>query len=299
MVGPLRAIACALLALALCAPAAAGDRLRVAASFTILADLARTVAGDDAAVRTLTPVGAEVHEWELTARNFVTLEQTDLVLHNGYGLEQWMAQVRATVAEGTPVVAVAEATEYPTRAIVTGDLQGDPDPHLWMDPRAAAAYLEVIAEAMAERDPDRAEGYHRRAAEGAERLQALHEALTETLAAIPAENRTLITSEAAFLYFADAYDFHHTGIWGSNAEEEGTPRQMARVTDLVRDRQPPALFWESTISDRYVRGLSRDTGIPVAGPLYVDSLSGTDGAAPDYAALMRHNAGLLVEHLGP
>ena len=293
-----------LLALAVAvAPASAfgsnDDRPRVAVTFSILADLARDVAGDDARVTSLTPVGAEVHEWELTARNFAALEDADIVFYNGYNLEQWMGQVRATAGEATPILAVAERSEWSTLPIVTGDMEGDPDPHLWMDPRAAAAYARVMADALAELVPEKADAFHERANTLESDLQALHDELTEMLEAIPEDDRTLVTSEAAFLYFAEAYGFEHTGIWGTNSEEEGTPRQVAEVTDFIRERQPRSLFWESTISDRHVRGISGDTGIPYHGPLYVDSLSAPDGDAGTYTAMMRYNARMLVDKLAP
>ncbi len=266
---------------------------KVVATFSILGDLVAQVGGDDIHLVTLTPPGAEVHEWELTPNNFIALEDAELVFYNGYQLEQWMRQVHATVGNQAPLIPLAEASEYPTLPIVTGDYSGEPDPHLWMDPRAAAAYVQVIAEALAELHPDAADNFHSRAEKAREMLAALHKEITETLADIPEEQRLLITSEAAFIYFADAYDFRHDGIWGTNAETEGSPQQMMRIIDLVNEMQPAALFWESTISDRYVSSIASDTGLAVAGPLYVDSLSEPDGEAADYVSLMRHNASLI------
>jgi len=274
-----------------------GERPQVVATFSILGGLAREVAGDDVEIKVLTPVGAEVHEWELIPNNFMALEQADLVLYNGYQLEQWMGQVRATVGEGVPVVPVAEESGFETRPIVTGDFEGDPDPHLWMDPRASAEYARVIARSLAEIRPEKADAFESRAEDLADRLHALHEELTEELAGIPEGQRLLITSEAAFVYFADAYDFVHDGVWGTNAETEGSPRQIMRIVDLVREMEPRAIFWESTISDRHVRSVADDTGVQVAGPLYVDSLGEEGSGAEDYFSLMRHNARLLTEHL--
>ncbi|MBD3897846.1 zinc ABC transporter substrate-binding protein [Halomonas sp. ML-15] len=272
--------------------------LKVATTFSVLGDLVERVAGDDADVTTLTPVGAEVHEWELVPSNFVDLEQADLVFYNGYGLEQWIAQVESSVGDEVPVIAVAEASGYDTQPIVTGDLAGEPDPHLWMDPRASAEYARVIATALGEAKPEAAEAFEARGEALAESLDALHAEILEALADIPTEQRLLITSEAAFIYFADAFDFEHDGIWGTNAEEEGTPRQLMRIVDLIEERQPAAIFWESTISDRHVRSVADETGVVIAGPLYVDSTSAADGEAPDYDAMLRHNAALLSEALG-
>lgn len=272
--------------------------LRVVATFSVIGDLVREVAGDEVEVSVLTPVGAEVHEWELIPSNFIAIERADIVFYNGYGLEQWINQVNATVGSDVPVVALAEASGYATQPIATGEYAGDIDPHMWMDPRAAAEYARVIAETLAEARPETADAFHERAEALQESLHALHDELQETLAAIPEERRLLITSEAAFVYFADAFGFEHDGIWGTNAEEEGSPRQIMRIVDLIEEKQPSAIFWESTISDRHVRSVAKETQVEIAGPLYVDSLSEPDGDAPDYVGMLRHNVRLLRDTLG-
>ncbi|UYO74299.1 zinc ABC transporter substrate-binding protein [Halomonas qinghailakensis] len=271
--------------------------INIAVTFSVLGDLVKGVAGEDASVTVLTPVNAEVHEWELTPDNFAALEDADVVFYNGYQLEQWMRQVEATVTEDVPIVAVAEASEYPTQSIVTGEMEGDIDPHLWMDPRAAGAYVQAIANVLEDSLPQKADAIQQRAAELKNQLHELHVELQEALEVIPEDRRVLLSSEAAFLYFSDAYHFEHDGIWGTNSETEGSPRQLMRVIDMINERQPAALFWESTISDRHVTSIARDTGLPVAGPLYVDSLSEPDGEAADYFSMQRHNVELLRRYL--
>lgn len=267
--------------------------INVVATFSVLGDLVAKVAGDDAHVSVLTPINAEVHEWELTPDNFAALEDADIVFYNGYQLEQWMRQVEATTQDDVALIPVAEASEYPVQYIAIGDMQGDVDPHLWTDPRAAIAYVQVIASELESLLPEQAEGIEARAEALTAELQDLHAELQKALSDIPEERRVLLSSEAAFLYFSDAYGFEHDGIWGNNAETEGSPRQLMRVIDMINERQPAAIFWESTISDRYVSSLAEDTGIPVAGPLYVDSLSEPDGEAGDYFAMLRHNVAML------
>ncbi len=284
-----------------CAPGWQGDpdddRVRVVTSFSVIEDLARGVAGERALVRGLAPVGAEVHEWELLPRNFVDLEGADIVFINGLGLEQWLEQLRATLPAGVPLVALAEEIEREAIPIQQGELRGGPDPHVWMDPRAAAEFAEIIRDRLIELDPEGEEDYRTNASAVLEELEALHDELAGTFARLPPERRLLITSEAAFLYFADTYGFQHAGIWGNNAEEEGTPRQVAGIVDLIRETRPAALFWESTITDRYVRGIAEDTRLPVAGPLYVDSLGRAGTGAESYVAMMRQNARVIMEAL--
>lgn len=271
--------------------------LNVVVTFSVLGDLVKKVAGEDAQVSVLTPVNSEVHEWELAPDNFAAVESADVVFYNGYQLEQWMRQVASTVTPDTPLVAVAEASDYPTQLIMNGEMEGDVDPHMWMDPRAAVAYVQVIADSLEELMPHQAEGIQQRASTLEKQLQDLYVELQAEVDTIPKEQRVLLSSEAAFLYFADAFDFEHDGIWGNNAETEGSPRQLMRIIDIINQHQPAALFWESTISDRHVTSIARDTGLNVAGPLYVDSLSRPDGEAADYFAMLRHNVELMRRYL--
>jgi len=275
----------------------AQDRPTVVVSFSILEDFVTQVAGEHAQVVSLTPRGAEVHEYELRPGDFRALERAALVFYNGLDLEQWMGQVRAVVGTGVPVLAVAEHAAVETLPIIAGEYRGRPDPHVWMDPRRAGAMVAVIADHLAELLPEQAESLRANADTYRAELKALYRDMTETLAAIPAERRVLISSEAAFVYFAEAFDFFHDAIWGSNAETEGSPRQIMRITDLIRERQPPALFWESTVSSRQVAGISADTGVPVRGPLFVDSLGAPGSPAATYVGMMRENLRLLKEVL--
>ncbi len=293
----------AVLLLSGCHPGAeqrsASDRPIIVTTFTILQDLVQTVVGDVAEVRTITPIGGEVHEWELIPSNFAAIEDAELIFYNGFGLEEWMRQVRATARPGVAIVAVAENSGYPTLPIRIGELEGRPDPHLWMSPTAAMAYVEVIRDALSEWRPDQAEDFVARATAAITHLAELQEEVRELLAPIPREQRVLITSEAAFLYFADAFDFEHDAIWGSNDEEEGTPRQIARIIDIIRAQQIPVAFYESTISDRHVRSVAEETGIRVAGPLFVDSLGPANSGVTSYGELLLHNARLISQELRP
>ncbi|MFW5995236.1 MAG: metal ABC transporter solute-binding protein, Zn/Mn family [Spirochaetia bacterium] len=303
------AVFAAVLVLSTAAPLCAGgqseasdengaDRPVVTTTFTIIEDFASRVAGEEAEVRNLTPAGAEVHEYELRPQDFVNLEEADIVFYNGFDIEQWIRQVREVASGNAKIVPVAERADVSTISIQMGEYEGRPDPHLWMDPGRAIGYVEVIRDELSDLDPESADAYERNAAEYIAELEQLEDELHETLSVIPENRRILITSEEAFLYFASAFDFEHQGIWGTNHEDEGTPEQLARVIDLVRERRPPAVFWESTISDRHVRSVASDTGVRVAGPLYVDSISASDPEVSDYASLLRANVRLLVEEFG-
>lgn len=293
----LRRLFIVVLAALMSSPGWAQDRPVVVVTFSILEDLAATVAGDHAEIVSLTPRGAEVHEYELRPRDFRALEQARVVFYNGLELEQWMGQVRAVVGADVPVVSVAVESGVETLPIVSGDFRGQADPHAWMDPRRAGEYALAIARQLATVIPEQASTFDANARAYREELDELYREMVAALGAIPPERRVLISSEAAFVYFAEAFDFLHDGIWGNNAESEGAPRQLMRIIDLIDQHQPPALFWESTVSSRTVESVSADTGVPYDGPLYVDSLGELGTPAESYRGMMRENVRVLRDAL--
>ncbi|WP_203594566.1 metal ABC transporter solute-binding protein, Zn/Mn family [Wenzhouxiangella limi] len=275
----------------------AQDRPTVVVTFSVLEDFVARVAGEHAEIVSLTPRGAEVHEYELRPGDFRALEQAELVFYNGLELEQWMGQVRAVVGADVAVVSVAAESGVETLPIVSGDYRGQADPHAWMDPRRAGEYVVAIAGELSRVIPDRASTFRANAKAYREELDDLYREMADALDVIPPERRVLISSEAAFVYFAEAFDFLHDGIWGNNAESEGAPRQLMRIIDLIDQRRPPALFWESTVSSRTVESVSADTGVPYDGPLYVDSLGEVGTPAGSYRGMMRENVRVLRDAL--
>lgn len=297
-----RYIAPCITALLLLAVGCSADRQEnsaplVVTSFTIIQDLADMVGGERTDIRSLSPAGAEVHEWELVPQNFADIENAALILYNGWDIEQWLPQVEAAATAGTPLIPVAERIESAPLPIRIGDLSGTPDPHMWMDPRLAAEYLNVIRDELIGIDPEGAELYRRNTEEAQAQLSALYEEMQTELSPIPADRRVLVSSEAAFQYFAAAFDFSANAIWGSNTEGEGSPRQLARITGIIRDNSIPVVFYESTTGDRHARNVASETGIGTAGPLYTDSLGTSPEGTDSYIAMQRHNVRLLTEHL--
>lgn len=277
--------------------AVAQERLVVSSSFSIVHDLVQQVGGDQIDHRLIVPIGAEVHEWELVPRNFVDLEETDVFFFNGLNLEEWLPQAEAVLDQRSLLVPLGEVADISYLQIVIGEQRGDIDPHVWMNPLHVISYVQVIADVLSEMDPDHEPYYRSNAERYQNELRALDEELKAAFADIPAQRRILITSEAAFLYFAEAYGFLHDGIWGTNAEEEGTPQQIVRILDVIQEYEPAAIFWESTISDRYVQAVADDTGLQVRGPLFVDSLGAPGTPGDSYLRLMRHNGDLVASAL--
>lgn len=274
----------------------ADARLVVVATFTVLADVAAVVGGDDVVVGSVTGPGMNVHGYEPTPDDLRRAAEADLVVANGLGLETWLHDLIDPL--GVPVVVVGDAVDpLPIHgsASETGGLAHNP--HAWMSPRAGQAYVRAVADALAAADPANADDYAARADDLVAELTDLERDLTAAVAALPQDRRVLVTCEGAFSYLARDVGLREAYLWPVNAERQGTPRQAARVIDTVREAQVPAVFCEWTVPPTAQQQVARETGARYAGELYVDSLTGPDGPVPTYLDLLRYDAALIAEGL--
>jgi manganese/iron transport system substrate-binding protein len=274
---------------------AEGDEFKVVTTFTIIADIARNVAGDAAVVESITRAGAEIHDYQPTPRDIVRAQDADLVLWNGMNLERWFEQFFDNL-EDVPQAVVSEGVE--PIGIGEGPYSGKPNPHAWMSPANALIYVENIREAFVEHDPENAEIYNANAAAYAEKIRALDAPLRQRLAQIPEAQRWLVTSEGAFSYLARDYGMQELYLWPINADQQGTPQQVRRVIDLVREHEIPVVFSESTVSDKPARQVAKETGAAYGGVLYVDSLSEADGPVPDFLTLLETTVDTIATGFG-
>ncbi|MGE0502646.1 MAG: metal ABC transporter substrate-binding protein [Rhizobiaceae bacterium] len=269
---------------ALAAPAAAQDRLKVVTTFTIIADMARNVAGDAADVESVTKPGAEIHNYQPTPGDLLRAQDADLILWNGLNLELWFERFFRNLRD-VPSVVVSDGVE--PMGIAEGPYAGKPNPHAWMSPEAAVIYVENIRRAMSERDPANAATYEANAAAYVEKIRATVGPIKARIDAIPEAERWLVTSEGAFSYLARDFGLKELFIWPINADQQGTPQQVRKVIDAVREHGITVVFSESTVSPDPAMQIARETGIHYGGVLYVDSLSEADGPVPTYLDLMR------------
>jgi len=294
-------VAVALLAIALTAgatPALAQPQnkpFRVVTTFTVIQDIAQNVAGDKAIVESITKPGAEIHDYQPTPLDIVKAQAADLVLWNGFNLERWFERFFDNVKD-VPLAVVTEGIE--PVGITEGPYSGKPNPHAWMSPSNALIYVENIRKALVKFDPKNADAYNRNAADYSAKIRALDEPLRKRLAAIPENQRWLVTSEGAFSYLARDYGLKEAYLWPINADEQGTPKQVRRVIDLVRKHKIPVVFSESTISDRAAKQVARETGAKYGGVLYVDSLSAENGPVPSYLDLLKVTVETIAKGFG-
>lgn len=290
----------ALLAVALLAgmapfAAVAQEKFKVVTTFTIIADIARNVAGDAAVVESITKPGAEIHGYQPGPRDIVRAQGANLVLWNGMNLEQWFVKFFDNVKD-VPQVVVSDGVE--PMSIGEGPYTGKPNPHAWMSPANALIYVENIRKALGQYDPANAATYDANAAAYVEQIKALDAPLRARLDLIPAEQRWLVTSEGAFSYLTRDYGMKELYLWPINADQQGTPQQVRKVIDAVRANKIPVVFSESTVSDKPAKQVAKETGAAYGGILYVDSLSEADGPTPTYLKLLEVTVDTIAKGFG-
>lgn len=291
----LRRAALLLLALLAAIAAPAAEKKRVVTTFTILADMAREVAGDHLIVESITKPGAEIHGYEPTPGDIVRAQKADLVLWNGLNLERWFEQFFGNLRD-VPGVLLTEGVE--PVGIGEGPYTGKPNPHAWMSLTNAKIYVENIRRAFVRLDPANAAAYDANAAAYSAKFDALAVRLKHRLERVPADQRWLVSSEGAFSYLTRDFGLRELYLWPINADQQGTPQQVQKVIDRVRTHGIPVVFSESTVSDKPMRQVARETGARYGGVLYVDSLTGPEGPAPTYLRLMEHNVETILHGFG-
>ena len=274
-------IACILV---LATTSAQAEKFKVVTSFTVIADMARNVAGDTAVVESITKAGAEIHGYQPTPRDIIRAQDADLILWNGLNLELWFEQFfrnlkdipSATLTDGIEPMSIAE-----------GEYLDKPNPHAWMGLTNALIYVDNIQNAFSIHDPDNADAYKANAVAYKKRIKAAIAPLKETILAVPEHKRWLVTCEGAFSYLIRDFEMKELYLWPMNADQHGTPQQVRKVIDGVRKNNIPAVFCESTVSQSPAQQVARETGAAYGGVLYVDSLTEADGIVPTYVDLLR------------
>lgn len=281
----------ALLTTLMTASGYAAEKFKVVTTFTVIADMAKNVAGDAAEVTSITKPGAEIHEYQPTPGDIKRAQGAQLIMANGLNLERWFQRFYQHL-DGVPEVVVSAGIE--PMGIGEGPYNGKPNPHAWMSPDNALIYVDNIRDALVKYDPAHAETYRQNAAAYKQKITSALDPLRQQIADIPAEKRWMVTSEGAFSYLARDLGMKELYLWPINADQQGTPQQVRKVIDQVRKNAIPAVFSESTVSDKPARQVARETGAHYGGVLYVDSLSNAQGPVPTYLDLLRVTTETLV-----
>ncbi|NKX50409.1 zinc ABC transporter solute-binding protein, partial [Arthrobacter deserti] len=225
------------------APKSEDPRPLVLTTFTVLADMARTIGGGHVRVESITKVGAEIHGYEPTPSDLVKAQEADLILDNGLGLERWFERFLASLP--APHAVLSEGVDPVD--IRSGDYEGKPNPHAWMSPLAARTYVDNTAKALGRLAPAHPADFR---AIGERYKGQLDKVMEELTAAFddPRSARALVTCEGAFSYLARDAGLAEAFLWPVNSDAEGTPHQIKDAISFVQEHRTPAVFCESTVN---------------------------------------------------
>jgi zinc/manganese transport system substrate-binding protein len=293
----LNRIAFVLLLAALATPAAAQEKLKVVATFSIIADFIRQVGGDRVAVTALVGPNGDAHVYQPSPTDAKTLADAKLVVANGLGFEGWMA--RLVKASGTRAPMIVATKGVKPRKAADDHGHGDADPHAWQSVANAKAYVANIRDALMDADPAGNTAYEANATAYLAKLDALDAEIRATVEKIPAERRRIITTHDAFGYFAAAYGMEFIAPEGVSADSEPSAKDVAKIIGQVKRQKIPAVFMENISDPRLMQQIARATGAKIGGTLYSDALSEPGGPAASTIDMMRSNVRELSEALAP
>lgn len=278
--------------------------LSVVATTGMIGDLARAVGGEHVRVQTLLGEGTDPHLHTPTRADVVALNSAELIFYNGLQLEARMGNVLARMERrGRPVVAVAERVHELGRYTLLLEDEDEYDPHLWMDVQAWKLVLEVITDSLIALRPGQAEDFRANAVAFAARMDSLDAYAREVLGSIPEGQRVLVTAHDAFGYLGRAYGLEVRGIQGISTDSEAGVRDIENLVNFLVERQIPAIFIETSVSDRNVRAViegARAKGhrVVIGGELFSDAMGAAGTREGTYLGMIEHNVSTIARALG-
>ena len=277
------------------------SKLNVVATNSIIADITKNIAGDKINLHSIVPVGQDPHEYEPLPEDVKKTSQADLIFYNGINLETggnaWFTKLveNAKKKENKDYYAVSEGVDV---IYLEGQSEkGKEDPHAWLNLENGIIYAQNIAKRLSEKDPANKETYEKNLKAYVEKLSALDKEAKEKFNNIPEEKKMIVTSEGCFKYFSKAYGVPSAYIWEINTEEEGTPDQIKSLVEKLRKTKVPSLFVESSVDDRPMKTVSKDTNIPIYAKIFTDSVAEKGEEGDSYYSMMKYNLEKIAEGL--
>ena len=277
------------------------SKLNVVATNSIIADITKNIAGDKINLHSIVPVGQDPHEYEPLPEDVKKTSKADLIFYNGINLETggnaWFTKLveNAKKKENKDYYAVSDGIDV---IYLEGQSEkGKEDPHAWLNLENGIIYAQNIAKRLIEKDPDNKATYEKNLKAYVEKLTALDKEAKEKFNNIPEEKKMIVTSEGCFKYFSKAYNVPSAYIWEINTEEEGTPDQIKSLVEKLRKTKVPSLFVESSVDDRPMKTVSKDTNIPIHAKIFTDSIADEGEEGDSYYSMMKYNLDKISEGL--
>ncbi|ERK58228.1 manganese ABC transporter substrate-binding lipoprotein [Gemella bergeri ATCC 700627] len=276
-------------------------KLKVVATNSIIADITKNIAGDKIDLHSIVPVGQDPHEYEPLPDDVKKTSEANLIFYNGINLETggnaWFTKLvkNANKTENKDYYAVSDGVEV---IYLEGkNEKGKEDPHAWLNLENGMIYAKNIAKQLIEKDPKNKDFYEQNLKNYLEKLTKLDNEAKDKFNNIPTEKKMIVTSEGCFKYFSKAYNVPSAYIWEINTEEEGTPEQIKALVEKLRKTKTPSLFVESSVDDRPMKTVSKDTNIPIYAKIFTDSVAEKGERGDSYYDMMKWNLDKISEGL--
>lgn len=284
-------------------PASPEGPYRVVATVGMIADIVREIAGPLARVDSIIGEGVDPHVYKPTAADVKAMQSAEVVFYNGLLLEGKMTDVLVKLAtSGKRVHAVTEGLAEESGYVLSGEDEHH-DPHVWMDVKGWIAATKVVERALAGYDPAHAEAYQADAAAYRAKLEALDQYARTSIASIPETRRVLVTAHDAFQYLSRAYGIEVRGIQGMSTESEAGVKDIETLVAFLVERKIPAVFVESSVSDKNVRALlegaaAKGHTVVIGGELFSDAMGPAGTYEGTYLGMIDHNITTIARALG-
>jgi len=269
------------------------DKKTVVATASMMADMAKNIAGGMVNIECIVPIGGDPHLHEPTSRDAQMVNRADLIIKNGLTFEGWLNELIENSGTKAKTVRVTEGIQ----PIQSAEYENSADPHAWMDASLGLTYIKNIKDALSELDPDNADIFEFNYGVYKKQLEDLDQYIKTEIQKIPAKKRVLITSHDAFQYYGRAYGIRLEAILGTSTDAEAQTSDIIRLNKVIRTNQVPALFIESTINPKLLKQLAKDNDIEIGGQLYADSIGDEESPAPTYLDMLKHNTDVMVAAL--
>lgn len=277
------------------------EKLKVVATNSIIADITKNIAGDKIDLHSIVPVGQDPHEYEPLPDDVKKTSQADLIFYNGINLETggnaWFTKLvqNAKKEENKDYYAVSDGVDV---IYLEGQNEkGKEDPHAWLNLENGMIYAKNIAKQLSAKDPKNKDFYEANLKKYLEKLETLDKEAKQKFNNIPKEKKMIVTSEGCFKYFSKAYNVPSAYIWEINTEEEGTPDQIKALVEKLRKTKVPSLFVESSVDERPMQTVSKDTNIPIFEKIFTDSVAEPGQNGDSYYNMMKWNLDKIAEGL--
>ncbi|MDN7133852.1 zinc ABC transporter substrate-binding protein [Halomonas sp. MC140] len=276
--------------------------LNVVTTIGMIADVAQEVGGQCVEVEAMMGPGVDPHLYQANASDVAMLRQAEQILYAGYSLEGQLGAVLENFSHNKPTLAVGPSGIDPAELMTSQDVYGI-DPHLWMDVSLWAQTIPAISDAFTAARPECRASIETNATKYEEQLDALHAWVAESIESIPERRRILVTAHDAFGYYGRAYGIEVEGIQGISTQTETGIADIRSMTDVVVEREVPAIFVESTINPRTIQAVieaARQRGheVAIGGELYSDAMGDANSADGTYIGMIYANTRHIVEALG-